>query len=328
MAPRKRSYKGAGDKWLWVWLHNASVDDHRAQRTRAERNERLFLIRTKLRGEGIDEGWAEVALGIMESNGFGLNQFSNRVVPLLRDHMIDHEREEARKARAAELRRIDKQKRKTALGEAKQQEALCRRNRRKMTSDIKAARKNAKRITWVDPGIDVAGAKHNALNQALAELRSDIGVAKTTLANHDSSIHEIRAAVGTSLFLDYVRRGLPKCFAWMYLDLVVFAVMMGTVVSLLSRHVENNWVFGLCALAFFATGARAIIRHFVWLRRPRISLSMTFLKKRYQDHFLANARGQRLLPPVIEDTDIPQSILAEMEGIDTGLREAFARRAA
>jgi hypothetical protein len=331
MAPRKRSYKGAGDKWLGVWLHNASVEDHREGRTKAARNERLASIRTKLSGEGIDESWAEVTLGIMDSDGYGLNQFSNRVLPVLRDRMSACARKEDRKARAGELRNIDARRRKEAVAEARKNEAHCRNGRRELTSGVKTSTKNAKKVTWFDPGFDIGEAKNKALAATLADLSADIRLAKTVLDNPFSSIHEIRLAVSKSLFLDYTWNGFFKCIAWLGFDVLV-VYMAFNVIEPYLKNVDPNHGPGhaLALVAFIGVLAVPIlvIRHLVWLAKPRLRLSMAFLKKRYQSHFLSNATGQRVLPPAIEKSDITQSIISDMKEIELALRSALKKRSA
>lgn len=327
MALRKRSYKWGSDKWLGAALHNMRVDAYRERRAKDERNDRLASIRTKLRGAGIDDSWAEVALGIMESNGYGLNQFSNRVLPLLRDRMSDCAREEDRKARAAELRRVDAGKRKATVAEARQQEADCLGNRLRMTSEVKTATENVRKIAWLDPGFDVEGAKKKALAATIDELSSDIHVVKTALGNPHSSLHEIRLAVSKSLFLDYARSGFLKCLAWMGFDAVIF-YMAFWVVDANIKDVEPNAGVALILMFTFLAGPILMIRHLVSLLRPRIRLSIPFLTTRYQSHFLSIASGQGALPPAIEKSDITQAILADMKDIESQLRLALKKRAA
>ena len=325
MALRKRSHKFGSDKWLGTALHNMRVDAHRERKAKDDRDNRLGSIRTKLRGAGIDESWAEVALGIMESNGYGLNQFSSRVLPLLQARMTECAGEEDRKARAAELRRIDTARRKAAVAEAKQQEADCRSGRLKMKSDVKAAKVNAGKITWVDPGFDIDGTRSKALGSTLAELSLDIQRAKVALDNPNSSLHDVRLAVSGSLYLDYTRTGFLKCLALIGLDALVFYAVL----SFINAHIkdiEPNVGLVLVFMLGFLAGPVLMIRHLLWLIRPRIRLSMSYVAARYQSHFLSMATGQRALPPGIGSSDIPQGFLTDIKEINASLQRALKRR--
>jgi hypothetical protein len=327
MALRKRSYKWGSDKWLGAALHNMRVDAHRGRRAKDERNDRLASIQTKLRGAGIDGSWAEVALGIMEANGYGLNQFSNKVLPVLRERMNDSAREEDRKARAGELRRIDAGKKNAALSEARQQESQCISNRLKMTADLKVAKDDVRKITWLDPAFDSEGAKTKALSSTIDELSSDIQHVKSALDNSQSSIHDIRLAVSKSLFLDYAKSSVLKCLVLIGLDALVFYLVFSFINARIGGVEPNAGLVLLLILGFLA-GPILMIRHLVWLRRPKVRLSMPVLMTRFQSHFLSMAKGQGALPPALAKSDIPQGISTSIQAINAGLRLALKRRAA
>jgi hypothetical protein len=328
MAPRKRSYKAAGDKWFGTWLHNASVDDHRERRTNSARKERLAAIRSRLASAGIDQSWAEVSLGIMKSNGFGLNQFSNRVLPVLHERMRDCSRKEDRKARAGELRNIDARTRNEAVAEAKQNEANLRKDRKALAFDVKTSANNAKKATWSDPGLDIGAAKHRALSATMADLSSDIRGAKSVLDKPFSSIHEVRLALSKSLFLDYTSSGFFKCLAWLGLDALVAYSAFKFVDSILGPPSQSSQAIALILFVVFLGVPILMIRHLAWLMRPRLTLSMPFVEKRYRQHFLANVMGQRVLPPAIKKSDIPQDVLNSIDEIKSGLRLALQKRSA
>ncbi len=325
-ALRKRSYKGAGDKWLEVMFHNMDVDDHRERMAKNERNHRLASIRTKLVNAGIDDAWAEVALGIMKSNGFGLNQFSNRVLPVLRDRMRDCVRKEDRKARANELRNIDARKKKATVAEAKQHEAHCRSERRQISGNVKKAAHEAKKIASPDPAVDIEDVKRKALAATLSELSSDIQLAKAVLGNPYVSLHEIRLAVSKSLFLDYTRSGFLKCIAWMWFDFVVVCVLFIAAIFAI-KDTDLHHGSGGIALFSLMAGPIMMIRHLVRLRKPRIGLSMPFLTKRFQSHYLSDVTTQQALPPIIRKSELPEATRKDLKEIASLLRLALWKRA-
>ncbi len=327
MGLRKRSAKFGSDKWLGVALHNMLVDADRESKAKAELKKRLAAIRRKLRGADIDESWAEVTLDIMSSYGYGLNQFSNRVLPLLRERMRDCAHAEDRKARAAELRRIDADNRKTTVLEAKRQEADCRRARLQVNSDVKIAKDNAAKVTWLDPGFDIEGTKSKALASTFDELSSDMRTAKKALDDEFSSLPEVRLAVSKSLFLDYSTNGFFKCLFWLGADVLV-AYSTLHFVNALVKGVEPNLASVLAIMFAFVAIPVVIIRHLIWLGQPKIKLSMPFVVSRYQSHFLTRSAGQGVMPPAIGKQEIPQDILDGMKEINLALRTALKRRSA
>lgn len=273
MSLRKRSYRKNND-WLGVAFHNMRVDARRDRQTRANRDKRLGVVITKLRGEGIHESWADDALTIMEHNGYGLNQFSTKVVPLLvakiraqkqarqqaeANKIAEADRKktaletrkaeaERRTAEAAERRQrkriederirqqniADGEKRQSEIVEAYEQMRLGEEKRKTAGLALRAAVEDVSRLPVTDPASDADDLARTAAVSALAEVGSDLDDILSTVNNPQYSIHVVRGAVNRSMFFDYVRHGIPKCLGIVGAEAVIGGCILFVVLVLIA----------------------------------------------------------------------------------------------
>lgn len=357
MALRKRSYKWGSDKWLSVAFHNARVDANRDRKAREERSKRLDAIRTKLRGEGIDGSWADDALRIMESYGYGLNQFSTRVVPELRQVMRQVARDERRKAEEAEQRRLDAERRKSEAEEAQRQRALAAEQRRQQLRAAREERKadaskrkqdnaatramttvgderrkqantDLKQAIQVNrqlpPGTaDVATLAARALSSTADRVSSEADEIVSTIENPLFSFNGIVGAVNRSMYFDYGNRGLGATAAILLGD-VALAVVVFLAVAIIDKSLGSETAsFALFVAMIFALPP-LLVWHFIRLRRRRIRLALPWVATTFKTELLGLADG-RVKPPGLRWKDIRHDVSAKVEAMNSGLREAAKR---
>lgn len=357
MALRKRSYKWGSDKWLGVAFHNARVDAHRDRKAREDRNRRLDAIRTKLRGEGIDGSWADEGMRIMESNGYGLNQFSTRVVPELRQVMRQVALDERRKAEEAEQRRLDAERRKADAEEAKRQRALADEQRQQQLRAVREERKaeaakrkqdNAatralatvgdekrrladtelKQAIQVNrqlpPGAaDAATLATRALSSTADRVSREADEIVSTIENPMFSLNDIVGAVNRSMYFDYGNRGLAATAAFLLGD-IALAVFVFLVVAITDKSVGTGTVsFALFVAMIFALPP-LLVWHFIRLRGRRIRLALPWVSTTFKTEFLGLADG-RVKPRALRKKDIPRDVSTKVGTMNAGFREAAKR---
>ncbi|MCV9963530.1 hypothetical protein OIU34_16630 [Pararhizobium sp. BT-229] len=357
MALRKRSYKWGSDKWLGVAFHNARVDAHRDRKARDDRNRRLDAIRTKLRGEGIDGSWADDALRIMETYGYGLNQFSTRVVPELRQVMRQVALDERRKAEEGEQRRIDAERRKADVEETKRRRALAAEQRQQQLRAAREERKaeaakrkqdNAATRAMATVGDEKRRQAGTELKQAIQVNRQlSPGAADTTaladramsstadrvsreadeivstIENPLFSFNGVVGAVNRSMYFDYGNRGLASTAAILLGD-VALAVVVFLVVAITDKSLGTETAsFSLFVAMIFALPP-LLVWHYIRLRRRRISLALPWVVTTFKTEFLGLA-DSRVKPPGLRRKDIPRDLSTKVEAINSGFREAAKR---
>ena len=325
MGLRKRSAKLGSDKWLSVAFHNVRVDMHRNRKASDERKKRLSAISSKLRGEGIDETWAETTLSLMESNGYGLNQFSTRVIPALRDEMQrtalrEGQIEADRQASAArsEQKRLDRERRAIVRREANDMAKLGAVRRKAILKSAKAAIPLTDRVSGpVDP-ISMAESARAAV---LSSIDADLSRVEQVLASTGSTKHDLVGAIGSSPYFRKPRPGVMACVALVLLEVAVVFVLASLLSPVFFEAETAKSVLGGVMLCAPLWGAWRVAKR----RSPRMRLSMDTVKAAVKVAFWNEFPVSGIAPPAFSSTDIPIDMRTRLEAVDRKV-EAFPRR--
>lgn len=319
MALRKRSYTRDSDKWLGVAWHNSRVKAQKNRKVQEQRDKRLASIETKLRGEGIDGSWASETMRIMEHHGFGLNQFTTRVLPHLERRMEERALEEARAtlAKAQELAEIEK--RTAEAEEVKRLGRVAERKRKEVREAAISARANARVAPGEQGEIDRLDIAKRATSVTIGEIAAELDQIVVVVRNPSSSLNSVRAVVNQSIFFDHGRNSI---WAGLLLTMVRAAVGLFIVVFVLraadgSAYEEAVGVVvfvGLLALPF------DLIWSFVGFRRPRIKLALSVGSDRLSSAYYSEARDGRVNAPKLRKSTVPGDIWAKLEEANSSIR--------
>lgn len=323
MSLRKRSHKWGSDKWLSVAFHNARVDIHRNKKAKAEREKRLGAVRGKLRGEGIDESWAYTALEIMDRNGYGLNQFSTRTLPVLRESIREAAANERRAAEEASNRAAVRERTRianaSAANDRKEAKARSRTEMseatavlRLSTSRRKELSRKAKARPTAPPDttgpVDPITVSQIAKADVIAELTSDLGRVEATLASGAPSRGKLMTAIGSSPFFKSPRMGITANLVMSGVDAFCLCVVAFVLFGVFR---ENETAKTVVAVGILLSPLWLLWR-FVRRRRTRLVIAWPTVNHAVIARFNELAPISGLAAPSMKKAELPADLVGRL----------------